>query len=289
MKGQGAVADTYYFDALRLATLADRYRTAYATATPFPHVIMDKFLPDEVLGDLVSEFPRPADAEWQVLSHAREEKLALADDWQMPLAARHLLAQFNSSTFVNFLEDLTGISGLIPDPHFVGGGLHQIQRGGFLKVHADFNLHKHLGLYRRLNALVYLNRDWREEYGGHLQLWSRDMQRCERQVLPLFGRCVIFNTTDWSYHGHPDPLSCPEGMTRKSLALYYYTKDCLPEDLSPGHTTLFKARPNGDDAAVRLNARKAVKQFLPPVVVDAYRSMSGRIQRRSAGSARRPR
>jgi Rps23 Pro-64 3,4-dihydroxylase Tpa1-like proline 4-hydroxylase len=90
-------------------------------------------------------------------------------------------------------------------------------------VHADFNRHEKLNLDRRLNLLLYLNRDWKEEYGGHLQLWTRDMGRCVVKVLPVFNRCVVFSTTDFSYHGHPDPLTCPPGRTRKSIAMYYYT------------------------------------------------------------------
>jgi Rps23 Pro-64 3,4-dihydroxylase Tpa1-like proline 4-hydroxylase len=147
------------------------------------------------------------------------------------------------SVFIDFLETLTGITGLLPDPHLWGGGLHQIQRGGFLKVHADFNRHERLDLDRRLNLLVYLNKDWKEEYGGQLELWSRDMKRCEERVLPVFNRCVVFSTTDTSYHGHPDELTCPEGWTRKSMALYYYTTGRSAEETSQSHSTLYQERP----------------------------------------------
>ena len=112
-----------------------------------------------------------------------------------------LLEFVKGCVFLEFLESLTGIDGLIPDPYYEGGGLHPIVPGGFLKVHADFNWHKDLKLDRRLNVIVYLNRNWKEEYGGHLELWNREMTRCERRVLPIFNRCVIFSTTDFSYHG----------------------------------------------------------------------------------------
>ena len=117
----------------------------------------------------------------------------------------------SSPPVLRFLEALTGIEGLIPDPYFGGAGPHQILPGGFLKVHADFNWHPLLKLDRRLNLLVYLNKDWREEYGGQLELWDRDMARCERQILPVFNRTVVFSTTDFSFHGHPRPLACPGG------------------------------------------------------------------------------
>ena len=127
--------------------------------------------------------------------------------------------------FVDFLERLTGIDALIPDPHYFGGGLHQIRPGGFLKVHADFNRHSRLDLERRLNAILYLNKDWQEEYGGHLQIWDNDMTRCEKKVLPVFNRLLVFATLDTANHGHPDPLTCPPDRARRSMALYYYTSD----------------------------------------------------------------
>ena len=133
----------------------------------------------------------------------------------------------------------------MPDPHLEGGGLHQIVPGGHLGVHVDFNRHPRTGLERRLNVLMYLNRDWKEEYGGALELWRAEPRRREQRILPLWGRLVVFSTTDRSYHGHPEPLACPEGMTRKSVALYYYS--LAPEAQngrgSGSHNTLFMPLP----------------------------------------------
>jgi Rps23 Pro-64 3,4-dihydroxylase Tpa1-like proline 4-hydroxylase len=138
---------------------------------------------------------------------------------------------------------LTGIQDLISDPFYRGGGLHNILPGGKLGVHADFNKHQKYDLDRRLNLLLYLNKDWKEEYGGHIELWDKNMQKCVKRVLPIFNRVVIFTTTDHSFHGHPDPLNCPNPMSRKSLALYYYTHGRPEEDESQTHSTLFKLRP----------------------------------------------
>jgi Rps23 Pro-64 3,4-dihydroxylase Tpa1-like proline 4-hydroxylase len=138
-----------------------------------------------------------------------------------------------------WLEALTGIEGLIPAPYFGGGGLHQIEPGGFLKIHADFNVHPKLKLDRRLNMLVYLNKDWRDEYGGHLELWDRDLSACRKKILPSFNRTVIFSTTDTSFHGHPHPLTAPVGMSRKSVSLYYYTAGRPEAERSAPHDTLF--------------------------------------------------
>jgi Rps23 Pro-64 3,4-dihydroxylase Tpa1-like proline 4-hydroxylase len=190
----------------------------------------------------------------------------------MGKATRLLLYQLNSATFINFLEELTGIDGIIPDPHFVGGGLHQIERGGYLKIHADFNRHKKLSLDRRLNLLIYLNQDWQEEYGGHFEMWDRDMTRCEKKILPLFNRCVIFNTTDFSYHGHPEPLTCPPDRTRRSLALYYYSNGRPAEEIAGGHSTLFRPRP-GEEIPQKVSSKRAFKnifkKFVPPIAIEA--------------------
>jgi hypothetical protein len=164
------------------------------------------------------------------------------------------------------------VDNLIPDPRFEGGGLHQIVRGGKLGVHADFNKHRDFGLDRRLNLLLYLNRDWREEYGGHLQLWDRDVARCEAKVLPVFNRVMIFGTTDFTFHGHPDPLTCPEGMTRKSLALYYFSNGRPAEEITGEHSTIFKAREKREfQPTFNQRVRGIARDFLPPILVRAIK------------------
>ena len=273
-----SVPEPFHFDREQLAALAESKREAYASASPFPHVAIDDFLPEEVLDRVLDEFPKPQEAEWQTFDSANERKLASKDDSGMGEATRHLLAELNSAAFIDFLERLTGIAGLVPDPHFVGGGLHQIERGGHLKVHADFNRHPGTGLERRLNVLLYLNRDWEPEFGGAFELWNRDMTVSEAQILPFFNRCVVFTTSDTSFHGHPEPLNCPEGRTRKSIALYYYSKD-RPEGDTGEHSTLFQARP-GEKLEVPEMARArprsarlkdAARQITPPIVLDAVR------------------
>ena len=156
---------------------------------------------------------------------------------------RQILAEFNGMVFLEFLENLTGIKPLIPDPHFKGGALHQVLPGGSLAIHADFNRDKRRSLDRRINVLFFLNKNWREEYGGGVELWDDKMQKCIVKTNPILNRCVIFSTTSTSYHGHPDPLTCPEGMTRKSLALYYYTNESADENLKEAHSTLWQTRP----------------------------------------------
>jgi 2OG-Fe(II) oxygenase superfamily len=263
----------FVLDPERLERLAKEDCRSYADAQPFPHIVLDDFLPAEVLRRVVSEFPKPGQINWIDYETAEEKKLASKEETQMRPWTRLLLYQLNSSVFLNFLEQLTGIEGLIPDPYFWGGGLHQIERGGFLKIHADFNTHPRFKLDRRLNLLLYLNEEWKEEYGGDFQLWDREMTRCVRSVLPIFNRCVIFSTTSTSYHGHPDPVTCPEGMTRKSLALYYYTNGRPDESCAvETHGTLFRLRP-GERLVLERKVRAFIRRLTPPIVFDIRDSL----------------
>ncbi|MBV8882427.1 MAG: 2OG-Fe(II) oxygenase [Chroococcidiopsidaceae cyanobacterium CP_BM_RX_35] len=268
----------FRLDRAYLIDLATKYREAYAQAEPFPHVVIDNFLPESILDDVLQEFPKVNSVDWKKFDNSAEKKLAFERDHQVGDNTRLLLYLLNSSTFMDFLENLTGISGLVPDPHFVGGGLHQIERGGYLKIHADFNRHSRLNLDRRLNLLLYLNKNWQEEYGGHLELWNKDMTECEAKVLPVFNRCVVFNTDDYSYHGHPQPLTCPTGQTRKSLALYYYTNGRPDSEASDSHSTLFRARPEGDSGIENsgIELKNILRKLVPPILVDARNYLRNR-------------
>jgi Rps23 Pro-64 3,4-dihydroxylase Tpa1-like proline 4-hydroxylase len=137
-------------------------------------------------------------------------------------AARGIFLELNSGSFLRFLEILTGVSGLLGDPYLAEAGFHCIERGGFLDIHADFSHHDHTGLERRLNLLLYLNEDWKDEFAGALSLYDVDCRPIQ-MFSPIANRCVVFRTSEISYHGHPDPLQCPPGTYRKSIALYYYT------------------------------------------------------------------
>jgi hypothetical protein len=252
----------------RMQAEADAARAAYAVAKPYPHVVFDNFFDPALIDEVLAEFPRPKDIPWQKFDNGHEIKLMSVKEASFGATTRLLFYHLNSATFLDFLSHVTGIPNLIADPGFEGGGLHQIVRGGKLGVHADFNRHSLLNLDRRLNLLLYLNKDWKEEYGGNLELWDRDMTRCERKVAPLFNRMMVFGTTDFTYHGHPEPLQCPEGMTRKSMALYYFSNGRPPEEISGEHSTLFRERRDGE---FKLTARQRIaavaKDFLPPILV----------------------
>jgi Rps23 Pro-64 3,4-dihydroxylase Tpa1-like proline 4-hydroxylase len=159
---------------------------------------------------------------------------------RMPEHVTNLLNFLNSREVLMFLEELTGIPDLLPDPQFYGGGVHRILTGGKLSVHADYNFHPITKLHRRVNLLLYLNKDWKEEWGGDLQLWNKDMSMCVKKILPIFNRAVIFNITSDAYHGHPGPLKSPEGVDRLSFALYYFTETRPENEITKPHMAVWK-------------------------------------------------
>jgi hypothetical protein len=214
----------------------------YVSAEPFPHVALDGFFPEEAVRAAARAVPAP-DARWVRRERDEAVKWGLPHEHLMPEPLRALIRELQSGAFLGFLTELTGIRGLISDPYLEGGGVHQIERGGYLHIHADFNQHSRMKVHRRLNLLLFLNEDWREEYGGHLELWDVDMSRCVKRYLPVFNRAVVFNVTDLSFHGHPHPLTCPEGTSRRSIALYYYTAVRPAHELSPAHAVLYQRVP----------------------------------------------
>jgi hypothetical protein len=274
-----AETDAFFFDPDVLRALAQRHAGAYAQARPFPHVVLDNLCPEPVAQQIERQFPAPdfegyrqPDNDFQV------NKLGRLQDSQfrgVPAFCRHFLNELNGMVFLDFLEKLTGITGLIPDPHFNGGAMHQILPGGKLAVHADFNRDVRRALDRRVNVLLYFNADWKEEYGGQLELWEQDMSACAARITPLLNRCVIFNTTSTSFHGHPEPLNCPEGMTRKSIAIYYYTSHQTYDGQQAAHSTLWRQRPGEGPVLDRL-----LKHWVPPAVRDLGRRAVHRIRPR---------
>ena len=235
-----------FLDYRALPKIAKREAATYQTADPFPHIVLDELF-GRVIVKMVAEEVSQMELNALHKSDSKFEVKLSTDDAALfgPCTAK-LLYSLNSGPFLAFLEWLTGIDGLIADPHLSGGGVHIIRRGGKLGIHADFNHHKRLKVFRRLNLLLYLNREWDEAWGGHLELWNREKTRCCRRIAPVCNRTVIFDTSNFSYHGHPEPLECPQDESRKSLALYYYTVDCPHEVDRDPHGTLFVDVPRGD-------------------------------------------
>jgi Rps23 Pro-64 3,4-dihydroxylase Tpa1-like proline 4-hydroxylase len=206
----------------------------YAAADPFPHIVLHDLIDADVLRIVASEFPEPAAMESHFANH-REMKYAESRWDYFGDATEMVLTSLNSNRFVDQLARIAGIDGLRSDDSLLGGGIHQIVAGGLLGIHADFNLHDVLG-FRRLNVLVYLNDDWQDDWGGHLELW--DSNGCHTKIAPSIGTVVIFSTSRKAMHGHPHPLACPPDRARRSLATYYYA--AAPADPGePPRSTLF--------------------------------------------------
>lgn len=198
----------------------------YSSAQPFPHVHLSDFFDAHVVERVTDEFAESVSGPWVQYKHYNENKLGMTSRSALPRLIGSVIDELNSAAFVAWLSDLTGIRDLVADPSLEGGGMHQCGAGGFLNIHADFTSHHHRQDWRRrVNVIVYLNKQWRPDWGGAIELWDRDMQRAVVRVPPLLNDAVIFNTDACSYHGFPDPITCPPGVTRKSLALYYYTVD----------------------------------------------------------------
>jgi len=215
----------------KLQALAQKHRGAYAMADPFPHMVASDIFPQDVLDAINLEVPDNPQHDGNGCMPGRlcynnkfteNSKNAFDNMNDFGPATYATITFLQSPNFVRFLENVTGIDNILVDKELYGAGIHQTLPGGFLQVHADFN--KRDFRRRRVNVFMYLNPDWKEEYDGHLELWSRDLQRCEARVSPSLGKMVIFSTTDFSYHGHPKPLTCPRDRSRRSLAVYYYTK-----------------------------------------------------------------
>ena len=241
-------------------SLADKYRHA----SPFPHIVIDDFLDPDVLRGVLADFPSSDDKEFFDRDQERFKFQYQPHESSSGLV-RNLFAELNSQAFLGFLEELTGYKGLISDPYFDGGGLHETKRGGHLGVHADFNIHRRLNIERKLNLLIYLNEDWEDDYGGQLELWDQEMKSCAVRVKPVFGRAVIFNTALDSFHGHPDPLNCPPERSRRSIATYYYSAPEEGVSALPKRTTNFRARPeSADKSDWQIRRHHFVNDWVPP-------------------------
>jgi len=230
-----------------LKEIALKEKENYLNAKPFPNIVLKDFFNNSFLTSILNEFPDLSKInETQKYNAKNEIKLSNKDYEKFPRTIKSFFDFLNSNIFLDFLQNLTSIKEkLVSDPHLEGGGLHEIKSGGVLKIHTDFNRHPFLDLDRRVNVLIYLNKNWKDSYGGHLELWNKNMSSCEKKILPSFNTMAIFSTTDFSNHGHPDPLDCPHNMSRKSIALYYFSSGRPREEIKEIHgknRTNFKGR-----------------------------------------------
>jgi len=214
-------------------------REQFKNAKPYPHIALDNFLDAELAESLCQNFPRIENMR-KAFDGYNENKSEDSSFEKLHNDFNTVRDLFHSKAFLLWLEYVTGIEGLmIPEDHR-GAGLHQGKNGSFLDIHVDYNVHSTLNIHRRLNVLIFLNKGWKDEWGGLLELWNKDVTVCEQLISPILNRCVIFECNDISFHGY-DKISCPDDQTRKSFYGYFYTG--VAPDVKY-HDTIFKARPS---------------------------------------------
>ena len=270
----------YQTDRHSLIELGEREHESYISNTPFSHIVIDDFFEPRLLEEVLAEVDGVDRTKRYAKFLDREtghNKFAFFPEAIGPQTAR-LAQSLNSGPFLAYLEKLTGIPNLIADPSYFGGGVHWIDNGGYLEVHADFNHLKKYNLARRINLLLYLNKDWKDEYNGHLELWDRSTLTKRKSVAPMFNRAVIFSTVKEALHGHPTPLSAPPGVARRSLALYYYTNTWEPA--AQAHTTLYYI---SQRHKVRIRVSRLVRGFILDLIPPIFRKSVRAIKRAIKG------
>ena len=249
---------------LEIDALSQRFRGSQ----PFPFVQIDGFLCPDFAREVARTFPdmEAARAVGRSFRAVNEwGKTQVTDASAFPPPIRALQEALADPHWLATLSRITGIPDLLADEELVGGGMHLMRSGALLDVHVDFNLIEDRRLFRRLNILVFLNEGWRPEWGGGLELWDAGVKTRHHCVLPELNRCVIFETSEKSFHG-VQKLSCPPGVIRRSFAAYYYTREAPPGWSGRRHTTIFRARPEERfKANVLMPASRLRRALLRPV------------------------
>ena len=219
---------------------------------PYQHIVIDNFFDEELANYALSNFPSSDSDDWD-RSSDEDIEIKLRSKWfsefDIPNGILEIVRILNSAYFLKAIAKRFSVPKVIPDPYFTGGGLNITEKGGLLDVHVDGNYHDATGLNRRFNVIFYLNKNWKDEYGGHFGIYDKTGKKCLKKVSPSFNKLLIFNTHDKSYHGLPDPLNCPRNINRKSIILYYYTKAARSSDevvVSDPHSALWVKRDNLD-------------------------------------------
>ena len=244
----------------------EEMRENYINAKPFPHIELSNFFLIDHVREILNNFPDLQKINTYERKNKNEKKFGLENQEKMPKNISDFILFLNSQVFLKFLQKITGIyETLLPDPYLIGGGLHETKKDGFLKIHSDFYLHQYLKIDRRLNLLLYLNDDWKDEYGGHLELWDKTMTRCDKKIEFKFNHLCIFSTDNSSFHGYPEPIKCPNEKSRKSIALYYYSNGRPKKELmgSMPNTTNWKSRSGKNE----VDNKYTIKDFLRKVKI----------------------
>jgi Rps23 Pro-64 3,4-dihydroxylase Tpa1-like proline 4-hydroxylase len=229
-------------------------------STPVPNFLIDNFLRPDFAERVANAFPpyEEAVAVGRSFRAVNEKgKVQVTDSTRFPEPIRQLNQLLASQEFCQLISYALGVPKLLADAQLVGGGMHQTAARGHLDVHVDFNYLEDRQWHRRANLLIFFNRNWKPEWGGEFELWDADVRVCHHSHLPIFNRCVLFETNEVSFHG-VRAVKCPSGQTRKSFAAYYYTTEAPLHWDGTAHSTIFRARPDEFlKGAVSMPAEKA--------------------------------
>lgn len=231
------------FDIEKLNERLPEIKADFQSKKPFRYVAIDNFLPEEIADEILNNYPSIEFGEWEGTTYLDQKNKFQKSKFEDGSFMQQVFDELNGPVFCNWLDRLANFEeSLMGDSDLFGGGLHQSINGAFLNVHVDYNIHPKTKYHRRLNAIIYLNKGWREEYQGHNELWdfTEGKKIMLDRVSPIFNRCVIFETNEISFHGHPTPLKTPQGVSRKSLATYYYTKSRPAHEIASDHNTIYK-------------------------------------------------
>jgi 2OG-Fe(II) oxygenase superfamily len=264
--GLDEILNKRLLDLDEIGTMRDTFRTN----SPFPHLAIENLFNPTLLELIHAEFDDVKWGDWRRYDNSNERKLGTLPGTDFGHATQLYFNTIHSALFIEFLERISGIAGLIPDPTLESGGLHEIPSGGRLGAHLDFNYHPITKLDNRLVFITYLNPDWEPSFGGALELWDADGDHCMVEIEPCFGRSVLFQQSSVSMHGHPDPVKAPGGRARRSAAAYFYSNGVFDSRKAPSHSTVY-GRAFSDRHREKI--ANTVKYFMPPFLVDAVRTL----------------
>lgn len=254
----------------------DALRAQFQSAQPFPWIKIDGFLKPEFADEVTRSYPPFEDAVRagrQFNAINENLKVQVCDYAKFPSPVKALSDAVSTPQFLEDLAYVTGIPKLLWDEGFAGGGMHETARSGWLDVHVDFNIHAGLdSAHRRLNILVFLNPEWDERWGGVLELWDKDVKTRVHAIAPIHNRCVVFETSDLSWHG-VTAVSCPDGVVRKSFAAYYYTREAPADWDGRNHNTIFRPRPDEHMKRHVLMPAEAARQSVREGIASARRKV----------------
>ena len=260
------IVNREFFAPKRVAALHE----TFLAAKPFPHIVFEGLFSPRLLEMMYADFDRLNWSDWRRFDNANEYKRGSAAKTRLGTASQLYFNTIYSGWFVDFLERVSGIQGLITDPELYAGGLHEIPTGGKFAMHIDFNQHSITRLANRLVFITYLNKDWSPAYGGGLELKDPEKDEPAVEILPEFGRTILFYQSSKSLHGHPNPVAAPNGRPRRSAAAYLYSNGRADNEDPNFHTTQF-AKITQEPA--REKFMNALKYILPPVAFDAARKV----------------